>query len=442
MQDTQFLLLAALIVGLSTFIVTMISTDAAIMLLIVAMLLSPEFALGAVSDRAVVVRLDDLLLGVIFFTWLAKLAINKQLGIIRSTPLNLPVIAFIIACCLSTGWGMLNATVRNPLASFFYLAKYVQYFLLFFMVANVVHDRHQVKRMVKAALFTAGCVTAYGYAQIASHGPGYRITAPFEGLHAEPNTMAGYLMLMMAVALGLALYASSPIKRALLVGLAAAMVPPFLFTYSRGGYLGFVGMYVTFCLFSRRFQSVLWVLLALGLICAPFLVPKTVVQRVSSTFETNYGHKFGQVRLSQSPAYRLLVWKHIMAEWKKSPLLGLGVAGAGLVDNQYALVLGELGLLGAFTYLWVRWCLLQVAYRAYRTVQDPSMQGLSLGFLAGLVGLLIHSFGGNIFIIVRIMEPFWLLAALVAILPTLVDRPPAEAPMTLWPSAVTLPARS
>jgi len=41
---------------------------------------------------------------------------------------------------------------------------------------------------------------------------------------------------------------------------------------------------------------------------------------------------------------------------------------------------------------------------------------LTLGFLAGFVGLLIHSFSANTFVIVRIMEPFWFLAAVVMIL--------------------------
>jgi len=37
----------------------------------------------------------------------------------------------------------------------------------------------------------------------------------------------------------------------------------------------------------------------------------------------------------------------------------------------------------------------------------------------GLVAMLAHGIGANTFIIIRIMEPFWLCAGLVVLLPTL-----------------------
>ena len=51
-----------------------------------------------------------------------------------------------------------------------------------------------------------------------------------------------------------------------------------------------------------------------------------------------------------------------------------------------------------------------------KTVQDDWERGLTLGFLAGFIGLLVHSFAAGTFIIVRIMEPFWFLAAVVEML--------------------------
>jgi len=42
-----------------------------------------------------------------------------------------------------------------------------------------------------------------------------------------------------------------------------------------------------------------------------------------------------------------------------------------------------------------------------------------MGFLAGFIGLLVHAVGANTFIIVRIMEPFWFILAIVIMLPEL-----------------------
>ncbi len=59
----------------------------------------------------------------------------------------------------------------------------------------------------------------------------------------------------------------------------------------------------------------------------------------------------------------------------------------------------------------------RASFRVYRTCRDPLYCGLALGHLGALVGLLVHSIGANTFIIVRIMEPFWFLTALVVMSP-------------------------
>ena len=420
MNDPSFLFLVGLALAAGIFLLTLLNTNAAIMLLIVSMLLSPEIPLAHLPSRDVAVRADDLLLIVMFFTWLAKLAINKQLGLIRSTPLNGPVGAFILACIVSTAWGIANGSVDNPLAGFFYLLKYIEFFVLYFMVANVVRERAQVERFITALLITAACVLLYGYWQVASHGTGWRITAPFEG-KAEPNTLAGYVVLIQALCLGLGLHSQSASKRLALVGFAGLMIPLLLFTYSRSGYLAFIAMYVSCCLLSKRYRPALWGLLVLGALAAPMVVPASVMERLGSTFDPRGQVEVGHMRLSHSPAARVLIWKYIGEKWKERPLLGFGITGIGFVDSQYVLVIGELGLLGLAAFLWMQGSLLSVSRRTFKLAEDPLAKGLSLGFFAGFIGLLVQSLAGNIFIIVRIMEPFWLLAAIITVLPQVLE---------------------
>jgi hypothetical protein len=50
-----------------------------------------------------------------------------------------------------------------------------------------------------------------------------------------------------------------------------------------------------------------------------------------------------------------------------------------------------------------------------------------VGFTAGLVGLLVHAFGANTFIIVRIMEPFWFLTGIVIALAAMDEESKAVA---------------
>ncbi|MEJ2729613.1 MAG: hypothetical protein P8185_14090 [Deltaproteobacteria bacterium] len=57
-----------------------------------------------------------------------------------------------------------------------------------------------------------------------------------------------------------------------------------------------------------------------------------------------------------------------------------------------------------------------------REIKSPYLKGLSIGFLAGYIGLLFHSLGANTFIIVRIMEPFWFFTGIIAVLPALESK--------------------
>ena len=57
-----------------------------------------------------------------------------------------------------------------------------------------------------------------------------------------------------------------------------------------------------------------------------------------------------------------------------------------------------------------------------KEANTPFFKGLAIGFFAGYIGLLFHALGANTFIIVRIMEPFWFFAGIIAVLPALESK--------------------
>src|SRR5204862_8289426 len=126
---------------------------------------------------------------------------NKELGGTVRTRLNLPIVAYVAATLLATIVGVLSGTVRTA-AGWFYVLKYVEYFVVFYMTLNNVRDREQAWRLMMTAFLTAGIVSLIGLAQIPS---GQRVSAPFEGDAGEPNTFGGYLLLMIGILAGLAL---------------------------------------------------------------------------------------------------------------------------------------------------------------------------------------------------------------------------------------------
>ena len=73
----------------------------------------------------------------------------------------------------------------------------------------------------------------------------------------------------------------------------------------------------------------------------------------------------------------------------------------------------ETGIVGLLAFAWLVYALFRVGLRTWREHQDDLLRGLSVGLIAGLIGLLVHAIGANTFIIVRIMEPFWFLTGIV-----------------------------
>ena len=138
--------------------------------------------------------------------------------------------------------------------------------------------------------------------------------------------------------------------------------------------------------------------------------------------------KWGAVGLDLSTTERLRSWQYVLKDWLHSPVLGRGVTGYAWADAQYVKILGETGLAGlvAFIFLIVR--LWRRARETFLAEQDPFCKGLAHGLLLGMVAMLAHGIGANTFIIIRIMEPFWLCAGLVMILPRLTSEQKNPAP--------------
>ena len=263
-------------------------------------------------------------------------------------------------------------------------------------------------------LVTAFIVSIVAIAQIPS---GDRVSAPFEGGQGEPNTLGGYLVLIGSVTAGLLLAVRNRTTRTLLVGLLMFMVVPFLLTLSRGSYLALPFSYLALIVLKRhnRFGmiAVFLLLAAIGTAMVPQSVKDRILYTVNQGATSHHRVQIGNVRLDSSTSARLDSWQEAIADWADSPIWGYGVTGYKFLDAQYPRVLAETGLIGGVTFAILILALYRQGYALYCSTDDPLYSGLSIGLLAGMTGLLVHAVGANTFIIVRIMEPFWLLAGLV-----------------------------
>jgi O-antigen ligase len=405
--------------ALTIFTATFINTEWGLYILIFSMLLSPEILAGGTGgnslNRGVTLRLEDLLLVVIGLSWFAKNAVMKELGLFLKTPLNQPILFYMLACVLSTGLGVMAGRVELKTGAL-YVLKYFEYFIVFFMTVNHSRNSAQLKRFVFCLFLTAFIVSVIGILQIPSVD---RVSAPFEGPGGEPNTFGGYLLFVGTVAAGIAAKTNRPKTRRLLLLLIACMLPPFFFTLSRSSYLALIpACFVLAFMTERRFIIV--GLLAIGLLLSPLFLPTIVKQRILHTFnqpEEPGQITFGDLRLDTSTSARLQSWEDALQAFCKHPFLGYGVTGYTFVDSQLPRVLTETGLLGLSAFGYLLYSIFKLSLRRLREISDIFYRGIIMGFLAGFVGLMVHSIGTNTFIIVRIMEPFWFFLGIITVLP-------------------------
>ena len=411
-----------------------LNIELALHIILLSMLLSPEFVVGGVGGvslgkpmekgEALVLRMEDLVLVAVALAWFARTAIFKELGLIRKTPLNRAILAYTVSLILATLLGVLLGSVR-PLRGFFYTMKYLEFFVVYFMAVNYVRDERQARRLLATVLVTCAISAMIGIAQIPS---GERVSAPFEGKFGEPNTFGGYLVFMLALILGQALTAPglpAPLGWAAFAGLLSL---PLLYTLSRSSWLATIPMLLTLIILSRR-RLILMVGLGALVVLGPLAFPKQVVERYDYTLNAKVDrgdYRIGNARLDTSTSARFDSWRQGFQGWTNRPLFGYGVTGFAFMDAQFVRVLAETGLVGLAAFLWLLWRTWHVVWDTHKRAAGTWYEGVTLGYLAGLVAMVIHSIGANTFIIVRIMEPFWFMTGIITLLPQLERK---EAPL-------------
>lgn len=431
-------LIACALIGLITFQ----NPENGLLIIVFSMLLSPEISLGKVPGHSISLRIDDLLIIAVFIAWLARMAVSKDWKGFVKTPLDPFLLSLLFLYVISTGYGVLFGHII-PVKGLFYALKYIEYFVLYWMVANVVTTRGPVTRYLNAGIITCIIVTLFAYSLFGKTG---RVYAPFDSGGGEPASLGGYYLVIFAVLFSFLLHSDSLKGRLLCLALTLFILPPFVKTLSRASYLAFVPLIATMFLLTRKNKLVFGACILAAALSFPIVFSglyTDISRRVMVTFTGGTYVEPGMLSGGEtakitdlSALERIASWKNVvqtkMAKGFATPLIGNGVTGIGFVEGQFFLVLGEIGILGVIAFYGLLYAMARHGYRIYRSAQAVVPQSLSLAFISTLVALLFQSLTTNTFIIVRIMEPFWFLAALVMISPEIYTE---TAPAPVSPAA-------
>ncbi|MFO7973799.1 MAG: hypothetical protein R6V12_04110 [Candidatus Hydrogenedentota bacterium] len=403
-------------VSLFVFCCTLVKVEVGVALLVIAMVLSPEIDAGPVGmgRRNLSLRFDDVLIVLVFLGVLARQAWEGKPLLWRPSPINAAIVLYYGVAILSTlrAW-QLSLGYWDKQVAFLVVVKMAEFYMVFFLVGNAIRNLDQVRWQLLVFLAASLCVSFYG---IWLTGSTARISAPFETGGSEPNTLGGYLVIVMMVS-G-ALFTQAPdLKRKVLAACVFALTLwPFLYTLSRASYLALIVGLIALGFKSRWFSII--VMTVLILLCSSVLMPEEVKDRVNYTFqrgsgkEITIGGKETGLQVDKSTYERIYVWQKVRHNLRVWPWLGGGVAWGNVLDSQYARVIIETGLLGLAAFLFMQWRILRTTSQAFRWTEDWVGRAVGLAGCAATIAMIVHSLGTITFLVVRIMEPYWFLIAL------------------------------
>lgn len=360
-----------------------------LLLFVVVLYTNPSYLVPAIGDHGYAKMVAALALGALGVSWLLE---DRPLHLGGTTGwLLLGLFALVAASALWSFWPSL--TVDTLLDGLKYLA-------IFFLVANVVDSAARVRIMLHGMAW-ASLVPALG--AIRSWLMGENLVegnrAAWIGLFGNPNDLAYYLVVGLAVTLGAREISRRRGVRLAYLGALSILATALLLTQSRGGLIAagaVVGIW--FVLGLRRRRGILGIGITLLLVFSA--APEVVWQRASSTFA--YRHDV-------SAQGRIDAWR---TGWRMAldrPLGGVG-AGAFMVawptyapgdagpartaHNTYVQLLAETGVPSLFLFLGAVGASLWGLRR--RRLVDAALHTPARALQVGLGGFLVAGATGGL----------------------------------------------
>lgn len=391
----------------------------------------------AASYKWGIVSLLDLLLIAALGIWFADGVRRRTLRLASCAPAVVGAIYLVALLAASIGARDLQQAIAEVI-------KWTQ-FVAVVLILPVVTPRTRVPWLVAGILVGASAQAGLGLYQFVFRiGPEWFVVLGrymrASGSFAQPNPFAGYLGLVLPVAVSLAILALNDLLRspgkwqawaamAFYAGSSGMIAAGLLASWSRGGWLAAaLAGTVVVGLRSRRAALVLGagaVVLG-GLLLAGSLSPGIVPGPVAERLREIPAY-FGSTEMLRQEVNddnfaiieRLAHWEAAKRMYAMAPWLGVGPGNyaavyadvrlplwseaLGHAHNIYLNVLAESGLIGfaAFALLWIAtavWLVQRIAAMHRTQPLDAYGAALGIGVLGVLVHLAAHSMVDNLFV--------------------------------------------
>lgn len=373
--------------------------------------LYPKFPMFFLPHSTVAVRAEDFLLGFGLLILITYITVHKYW---HKIPLFFPVLAFFATGLVSSLSAVLiTHNVSNSLVIFHFLRRF-EYLLVFYIIYFAANRSSSNRRFIfELMLYPFIGVFLYGLAQIylgapvistmsseSSKGialtlqPGVQLSSTFAG-HYD---LAIYLaMIVITLFVCLVNTKKTTFKISILFATLCAV---WLFMRA-GSRIGLLGLGVSLLILSISLRKLAWGLVYLSIILGMVFTSQNLLTRMGNLIKIIKNQSFNlvvpvyaqdrAVQADRSTSIRLDVeWPIALRALYKNPILGTGYSSLGLAtDNDYLRAIGETGLLGFTSFIFLLIAVAKGVYFSFKKKLDTLDQVISSSSLGVFIFFMI-----------------------------------------------------
>ena len=299
------------------------------------------------------------------------------------------------------------------------------------MTLWIVRDKRALKTVVVLMMVVVVAVALMAIRDYMNEADSSLDKARIGGIAEHSNTLGAFFVYYMFLFLGFFLVYSRRPKAWLLLIPFTLCFRGIMVTFSRGAYLGFAVGSLAAAFFRSKVLFLAALAVGVLMVVNPVFLPSGIRYRMGQTMEGDVPPGMVQEDITQSldgsAQTRIKIWEGALQMIKDHPWWGVGYGAfpafiphytegeIGLMDahNSYLLIAAEMGIPTLLVFLLLLFMALYYTYWLYRHTEDPMIQAVALGFLAGLFGLIVTNMFGSRMDDQAVSSYFWILCGLI-----------------------------
>jgi O-antigen ligase len=297
---------------------------------------------------------------------------------LTKTPLNLPIMLFLIATILNVKFIRTSLELKRILC-------YMIFVLSYFISVNIINNREKLDKLLNIiyiTTFIGSFYSLYTFLYRPFRGGNYR----GYGMFLNPNALGEYMLLIVPIITYYAITRKNPFYK---IGLLPIYMA-FLSSLSRTSIAATI---ISFVVINTFFKRSYWYFIGSLILTVLIVLYPPVNARLTNVLNMS----------DHSLLARITLWGNAISDFKTSPLFGIGTGGflgsAIPYDskifnssfNMFLTILTENGIIGFLLYLWITVLIIGNSIKLYFKIKDEYIKNICLAILMSAIAFQILS---------------------------------------------------